>query len=30
MGIARTVKIPADRFRMVGSTGDFFYNLQGW
>jgi ABC-type transport system substrate-binding protein len=30
MGITRSIKIPADRFRMIGSTGDFFYNLQGW
>jgi ABC-type transport system substrate-binding protein len=30
MGISRSIKIPADHFRMVGSTGDFFYNLQGW
>jgi peptide/nickel transport system substrate-binding protein len=30
MGISRSLKIPADRFRMIGSTGDFFYNLQGW
>ncbi|MEI6614048.1 MAG: hypothetical protein WCL37_04060, partial [Chrysiogenales bacterium] len=30
MGISRSIKIPADRFRMIGSTGDFFYNLQGW
>jgi ABC-type transport system substrate-binding protein len=30
MGISRTIKIPADHFRMIGSTGDFFYNLQSW
>ena len=30
MGISRSLKIPADHFRMVGSTGDFFYNLSGW
>jgi ABC-type oligopeptide transport system substrate-binding subunit len=30
MGISRSLKIPADHFRMIGSTGDFFYNLQGW
>ena len=30
MGISKSVKIPADHFRMIGSTGDFFYNLQGW
>ena len=30
MGISRTIKIPANHYRMVGSTGDFFYNLQGW
>lgn len=30
MGVSTSVKIPADRFRMIGSTGDFFYNLQGW
>ncbi len=30
MGISRSLKIPANRFRMIGSCGDFFYNLQGW
>jgi peptide/nickel transport system substrate-binding protein len=30
MGISRAIKIPTDHFRMIGSTGDFFYNLQGW
>ena len=30
MGISRSLKIPANHFRMVGSTGDFFYNLLGW
>lgn len=30
MGVSRSLKIPADHFRTVGSTGDFFYNLQGW
>ena len=30
MGISRALKIPAGQFRVVGSTGDFFYNLQGW
>jgi len=30
MGISRSIKIPAGHFRMIGSTGDFFYNLEGW
>jgi hypothetical protein len=30
MGILKSLKIPTDYFRMVGSTGDFFYNLQEW
>jgi peptide/nickel transport system substrate-binding protein len=30
MGISRAIQIPQDRFRVVGSCGDFFYNLQGW
>jgi ABC-type transport system substrate-binding protein len=30
MGISLPIRIPAERFRTVGSTGDFFYNLQGW
>jgi peptide/nickel transport system substrate-binding protein len=30
MGISKSIKIPADHFSMIGSTGDFFYNLQGW
>jgi peptide/nickel transport system substrate-binding protein len=30
MGISKSIKTPADHFRMIGSTGDFFYNLQGW
>ena len=30
MGIAKKIKIPEDRFAVVGSTGDFFNNLQGW
>jgi peptide/nickel transport system substrate-binding protein len=30
MGISRSLKIPTAYFRMIGSTGDFFYNLQGW
>ena len=30
MGVSRNVKIPEERFMLIGSTGDFFYNLQGW
>jgi peptide/nickel transport system substrate-binding protein len=30
MGISRKIKIPDDRFAVIGSSGDFFYNLQGW
>ncbi|MBN2400628.1 MAG: ABC transporter substrate-binding protein [Candidatus Aminicenantes bacterium] len=30
MGVSRSLKVPADHFHTVGSTGDFFYNLQGW
>ena len=30
MGVSNLVKIPAGRFQTIGSTGDFFYNLQGW
>jgi hypothetical protein len=30
MGILRTIRVPADRRRIVGSTGDFFYNFSGW
>ncbi len=30
MGIARGIGIPARCFTVVGSCGDFFYNLQGW
>lgn len=30
MGVARGIGIPARRFTVVGSCGDFFYNLQGW
>jgi len=30
MGVARAVTVPARRFELVGSSGDFFYNLQGW
>lgn len=30
MGVSRFLKVPAGRFRMVGSTGDFFYNLSDW
>jgi len=30
MGVLRSLKVPADLYRTVGSTGDFFYNLQGW
>jgi peptide/nickel transport system substrate-binding protein len=30
MGISRAIQIPRERFRVVGSCGDFFYSLQGW
>ena len=30
MGISRQIKVPDDRFAVIGSSGDFFYNLQGW
>jgi peptide/nickel transport system substrate-binding protein len=30
VGIARNVKIPAKRFELVGSCGDFFYNIEEW
>ncbi|HSQ34372.1 MAG TPA: ABC transporter substrate-binding protein [Candidatus Binatia bacterium] len=30
MGVSRRLKPPAAHFRTIGSSGDFFYNLQGW
>jgi ABC-type transport system substrate-binding protein len=30
MGVSKSLKIPVDPFHLIGSTGDFFYNLQGW
>jgi ABC-type transport system substrate-binding protein len=30
MGLSRAIKIPENRFNLIGSSGDFFYNLQGW
>lgn len=30
MGISRRIKIPQNPFQVVGSSGDFFFNLQGW
>jgi peptide/nickel transport system substrate-binding protein len=30
MGVSRAIRIPQDHFHVVGSCGDFFYNLQGW
>jgi peptide/nickel transport system substrate-binding protein len=30
MGISRSIKVPDERFRMIGSCGDFFYDLRGW
>jgi ABC-type transport system substrate-binding protein len=30
MGISRSLKVPVNHFQMIGSTGDFFYNLLGW
>jgi peptide/nickel transport system substrate-binding protein len=30
MGIRRGIDVPARRFAVIGSCGDFFYNFQGW
>lgn len=30
MGISREIIIPENRFNVIGSCGNFFYNLQGW
>ena len=30
MGISRAVGLPGSCFEMIGSCGDFFYNLQDW
>lgn len=30
MGIARGVRVPGNRFELVGSCGDFFCNIQDW
>jgi peptide/nickel transport system substrate-binding protein len=30
MGVAREIEPPRERFELIGSCGDFFYNLQGW
>jgi len=30
MGIAKGIKIPAAHFKLIGSCGDFFYNIQDW
>lgn len=30
MGVSRSLKIPAQRYQIIGSSGDFFFNLQGW
>ncbi len=30
MGVARGIKPPKNRFELVGSCGDFFYNIQDW
>lgn len=30
MGVARGITVPAKRFELVGSCGDFFYNIQDW
>jgi peptide/nickel transport system substrate-binding protein len=30
MGVARGIALPARPVTVIGSTGDFFYNLQGW
>jgi ABC-type oligopeptide transport system substrate-binding subunit len=30
MGLAREITPPRERIELIGSCGDFFYNLQGW
>ena len=30
MGVTREITPPRERFELIGSCGDFFYNLQGW
>lgn len=30
MGVSRAIKITGNRFNLIGSCGDFFYNLQNW
>lgn len=30
MGVARRIALPRQRFELVGSCGDFFYNIQDW
>jgi peptide/nickel transport system substrate-binding protein len=30
MGVSRTIKLAENRFQVIGSCGDFFYNLQDW
>jgi ABC-type transport system substrate-binding protein len=30
MGVSRSLNVPAGRFELVGSCGDFFYNIQDW
>lgn len=30
MGVSRAIEIPKNRFKLIGSCGDFFYNLQDW
>jgi peptide/nickel transport system substrate-binding protein len=30
MGVSRRIHVPDDRFDVIGSSGDFFYNFQGW
>jgi peptide/nickel transport system substrate-binding protein len=30
MGVSRRINVPDERFEIIGSSGDFFYNLQDW
>jgi len=30
IGVRRGIAVPARRFAVIGSCGDFFYNFQGW
>ena len=30
MGVSHRIQVPENRFQVIGSSGDFFYNLQDW